>query len=330
MDPLVFEPYFRPQVWGDRRLQTQLGMTLPPEGRFGEAWTLSAQSLHVSRVAEGPLQGILLSELWATHARELAGTSRAGDTPFPLLVKILDCEELLSIQVHPNDEIARQLRPGELGKTEAWVVIEADPGARIYAGLRPGTSRADLERHLDAGTLAECLHSFTPQRGQCVFLPAGVVHAVGGGLLVAEVQQSSDVTFRLFDWNRRGPDGKPRDLHRHEALASIDWNAGPVDPVAGVPLVSLPPGNSGQRLVENRYFAIDRYRLAAPLDLPYPGRLSIWMVLEGAPLLASETGYRRPFVAGETVLVPASAPPLRWLPSGKSASATVLGVPVPL
>jgi mannose-6-phosphate isomerase len=302
---------------------------------------LSAQSLHVSRVAEGPWQGMPLSELWARQGEPLTGRKATTAGPFPLLLKILDCQQLLSVQVHPNDQIARQLRPGELGKTEAWVVLEADPTARVYAGLRPGTTRQQLEQHLDAGTVAECLHEFTPQKGQCLFLPAGIVHAVGGGVLMAEVQQTSDVTFRLFDWNRPGPDGKPRALHRQEALLAIDWSAGPVGPTTPRPIAPLPRGVRGERLVACPHFSIDRFELTAgllpmpipvestgTLDLPYPQQLSLWMLLEGAAMLVGKTsGYRRTVRQGETVLVPATAGDLCWA-SGAGVT-TLLGIPVP-
>jgi mannose-6-phosphate isomerase len=325
MDPLVFEPCFRPQIWGGRRLERYLGKRLPGEGPFGEAWMLSAQPWHVSRVAEGPLHGTPLSELWASRAKELIGRELNAVGQFPLLVKFLDCQELLSIQVHPNDEVARRLCPGESGKTEAWVVLQADAAARIYAGLRRGTTRGVLETHLDAGTLAECLHWFVPQPGQCIFLPAGTVHAVGGGVLLAEVQQTSEATFRLFDWNRLGPDGQPRPLHQQEALWSIDWSAGPVGPIAGSAVAALPQGNRGEHLVACRYFSIDRFQLAAPLDLPYPERLSIWMMLEGSAWLTSEaTGYRRLCGTADTVLVPASARGLRWTPAAEHRGATLL------
>ena len=355
MDPLIFEPYFRPQVWGGRRLERYLGRPLPGESPLGEAWMLSAQSLHVSRVAEGPLQGMLLSELWASRAEELIGRQPAAAGGFPLLIKFLDCQELLSVQVHPSDQLARRLGSDEWGKTEAWVVIEAEPTARICAGLRPGTTRRELERHLDAGTVAECLHWFVPQQGQCLLLPAGTVHAAGGGVLLAEVQQTSDATFRLFDWNRLGPDGQPRTLHRQEALLSIDWTAGPVGPTAGSPIAGLPAGNLAEHLVACPYFSLDRFRLAAPLELPekrgqnylpasppspaisrtpenssdpfFTQRLSIWMVLEGSAVLSSDaTGYRRQCGRGETVLLPASARGLRWEPASEGAAATLLGV----
>src|SRR5262245_26444494 len=177
MEPLIFEPYLRPMVWGGRRLATALGKSLPTEGTYGESWELSGHPQHVSRVADGPLRGMSLAELCTTHTAELFGKTKSA-ARFPLLIKLLDCHDWLSVQVHPNDELAAQLVPGESGKTEAWVIIEAGPTARIYAGLRPGTTRADVERHLAAGTVDQCLHSFTPRAGDCVFLPAGTVHAV--------------------------------------------------------------------------------------------------------------------------------------------------------
>jgi mannose-6-phosphate isomerase len=268
MQPLVFEPYLRPQIWGGRRLEHRLGKALPADGRFGESWEISAHPLHVSRVAEGPLRGTTLDVLAASRGRELLGRAVASPAEFPWLVKFLDCHDQLSVQVHPDDETARRLLSNETGKTEAWVVLEVGPAGRIQAGLKPGTTRADLVRHLDAGSVAECLHSFAPRPGDCVFLPAGTVHAVGGGVLLAELQQSSDATFRLFDWNRLGADGKPRALHRREALESIHWPTGPVVPVEPRALPEVPAGAHGERLVDCPYFCIDRYRLSGDLPLP--------------------------------------------------------------
>src|SRR5262245_60127583 len=216
MEPLVFEPFLRSMVWGGRRLSEWFGKRLP-QGPVGESWEISAHPQHVSRVAEGPFLGQSLDDLCRCNSREIFGASAPADGRFPLLIKLLDCRDWLSVQVHPTDDIAARLLAGERGKTEAWVVLGADPDARIYAGLVPGTTRADLEARLGHGSVADCLHSFTPRVGDCLFLPAGTVHAVGGGIVLAEVQQCSDATFRLFDWNRVGLDGKPRPLHVHEA-----------------------------------------------------------------------------------------------------------------
>ncbi|HVW00776.1 MAG TPA: type I phosphomannose isomerase catalytic subunit [Planctomycetaceae bacterium] len=327
MDPLVFEPYFRPQVWGSRRLADRLGKALPAEGNFGESWEISGHPQHVSHVAEGPLAGTSLQELCQRHGRELFG-AQPPQGEFPLLIKYLDCHVPLSVQVHPNDELARQLLGEDQGKTEAWVILDADPAARVYAGLRPGTTRESLEHHLDAGTVADCLHEFHPQAGDCVFLPAGTVHAVGDGVLIAEVQQTSDATFRLWDWNRLGPDGKPRALHRQQALAAIDWSAGPVAPVHPQPLGDLTRNVTGERLVDSPYFRMDRLQISGESELAPAGVLSIWMVLGGTAVLQSKGGYRREFSRGETVLVPAAAPRLEWSP-GTAGPVQLLRVVIP-
>jgi mannose-6-phosphate isomerase len=324
MLPLVFEPYLRPQVWGQRRLK-DLGKPLPPEGNFGESWEISGHPHHISRVAEGPWRGVLLTELCGRHGEDIFGSQKFADGRFPLLIKFLDCHDLLSIQVHPTDDLAARLTKGERGKTEAWVILDVAPGGRIYAGLNPGTTPGELERRLADGTVQQCLHAIQPRKGDCIFLPAGTVHAVGGGVVMAEVQQSSDATFRLYDWNRPGPDGKPRPLHIPEALAAIDWDRGPVQPVIGSSIADLPSRVLGEVLVGCPYFVVERYQAAAPFSMPYPGRLSIWMVLDGTARLASSV-YQRDFCRAETVLIPASAPALRWQPAG---ACTLLGVRLP-
>jgi mannose-6-phosphate isomerase len=301
-----------------------LGKRLPPAGRFGESWEISAHPLHVSRVADGPLRGQSLEELWAKFASEWYGREPAP-RQFPWLVKFLDCDQLLSVQVHPDDALAARLSPGELGKTEAWIVLYAEPGARIYAGLLPGTTQDTLQQHLASGTVDQCLHWFAPQAGDFLFLPAGIVHSVGGGVLLAEVQQSSDATFRLFDWNRLGQDGRPRPLHTQQALASIDWGAGPANPQRA-PLPDLASdGFHCEPLVACPYFRLDRYRLAGRMPLAAAGRLSLWLVLAGQAELAGRgQSYRRTLRAGESVLVPASATGLAW--TAVDGTATLLAV----
>lgn len=324
MDPLVFEPFLRPMVWGGRRLGELFGKALP-DCPVGESWELSAHRLHVSPVSEGPLRGKSLDDLCQCYRREMFGENAPADGRFPLLIKLLDCRDWLSVQVHPNDETGARLLPGERGKTEAWVVLEAQPEARIYAGLRPGTTRAYLEAALGDGTVADCLHSFVPRLGDCLFLPAGTVHAVGGGVVLAEVQQTSDATFRLFDWNRVGLDGKPRPLHIREAIESIDWRAGPLKPVTGKEFAS-PDGTRAESLVRCPYFRLDRYVLDAAMELPHGNELAVWMLIDGGARLHSvDDAYARNCRRGDTILMPASAPPCRWEPA---SPATLLRIAV--
>jgi mannose-6-phosphate isomerase len=236
MTPLTFTPHLRAQVWGGRKLESALGKSLPASGSYGESWEVSSHPLHVSRATSSPWAGRSLKEIWEQVSELWQPVGQREDGGFPLLVKWLDCDAMLSVQVHPGDECARRLLNEASGKTEAWVVVHAEPTSRIYAGLKPGVDRAEVERRSADGTVAECLHSFTPVRGDVIHVPAGTVHASGGGIVMAEVQQTSDATFRLFDWNRLGADGKPRQLHLAEALECIDWKRGPVDPVARINL----------------------------------------------------------------------------------------------
>ena len=230
MDPLVFAPFFRPQVWGGRRLEQFLGQPLPGDEPYGEAWLVSAQPLHVSRVCEGPHAGRLLSELWTNESASMIGPVRGAPSDFPLLLKFLDCQDFLSVQVHPSDEVSRQMHLGEQGKSEVWIVLDVEPDARIYAGLRPGTTRAKLEACLRRP--APCRTANTRSfrtRATASSCRRALSMRPAAGILIAEVQQSSDVTFRLFDWHRLGPDGKPAPcMCKRRCIASI----GHRDPLA--------------------------------------------------------------------------------------------------
>lgn len=324
MEPLVFEPFLKPVVWGGRRLGSLLNKHLPTDAAYGESWELSPHPVHVSRVAEGPLAGRSLTDLCRDSASEVFG-SGAADVRFPLLIKLLDCRQLLSIQVHPHDELAQQFAGEQFGKTEAWIVLEAEPGAVIYAGLKAGVQRPDVERLLATGRLEEGIHSYQPQAGDCVFLPAGTIHAVGGGVVMAEVQQACDATFRLYDWNRVGTDGRPRELHIEQALASIDWTAGPVQPVVPRELESTEEVTR-ELCVDCRHFRLERVHLAQHGSWKENAGPTIWMVLSGEAHLQTSTGYARPFQRGETVLIPASSQNPTW---SATAEVTLLRITLP-
>ncbi|MBL9178852.1 MAG: class I mannose-6-phosphate isomerase [Verrucomicrobiaceae bacterium] len=200
-------------------METLLGHTLPdPTTPFGEAWAVSDRPEAQSLTPDG----LTLHELWTKHRAKVFGANAPTCARFPLLMKIIDACDDLSIQVHPPAEKAAVLN-GE-PKTEMWFIAQADPGAKIYAGLKPGVTRADFEKALQNGTVADLVHVITPRTGDCLFIPSGRVHAIGAGLLIYEIQQNSDTTYRVFDWNRAGLDGKPRALHVRESLQSIDFD----------------------------------------------------------------------------------------------------------
>ena len=325
LGPLIFTPYLRPTPWGGRALGEDFHKPLPDGRPYGESWEISGHPNAVSVVAEGPHAGRTLDDLIDEFAPQLFGSHRLAASEanvrasgrFPLLVKILDCNELLSIQVHPDDDLAGELRRGESGKTECWVVLDAKPEGRVYAGLKDGVSEADLRRHLEAGTTDRCLHHFRPTPGDCLFLKAGTVHAVGDGVVMAEVQQSSDVTFRLFDWNRVGLDGQPRPLHVEDSIRAIDWDAGPRQPSCGTPL----DGEDGERLVACEDFTLDRFEATGELPAPPLPSLQIWMVLDGAATLHGPDGYVRECPRGQTVMLPAAAEGYAWHPAGSATLA---------
>ena len=264
--PLRFEPIYQYRLWGGRRLSDLLTAPLPGDGPIGEAWVLSDREDHPSRVADGPLKGRTIAQLLDQYPEQVMGTLAGRFRQFPLLLKFLDAREMLSVQVHPGDAHRDLLPPGETGKTEAWVVLEAGPESRVYAGLKPGATADGLRRALANGTLADHLACFTPKAGDGVFLPAGTVHALGGGVVVFEVQQNSDVTFRLYDWGHvDARTGQPRALQIDQALACIDFAEGAASPVA--PVVETATPVERERLFDCEHFRLWRLRGQTPFTV---------------------------------------------------------------
>jgi mannose-6-phosphate isomerase len=219
--PLVFHPLFKQRVWGGRMLEQLYDKRLPPGVPIGESWEVSDRPGDESLVASGAFAGQSLRWLMEHHAAAILGDAKPGAADrFPVLCKILDARDTLSLQVHPPDDPSSRL--GE-PKTEMWHIVSASPDAHLYVGLKRGVTREQFEAGIRAGTVADCFHRIPVKRGDTMFLPSGRVHAIGGGLVIFEIQQNSDTTFRVFDWNRAGLDGRPRDLHVAESLASIDF-----------------------------------------------------------------------------------------------------------
>jgi mannose-6-phosphate isomerase len=279
--PLRFEPIYQYRLWGGRSLANVLSAPLPDGDPIGEAWILSDREDHQSRVADGPLKGRTLAQLLAQFPEQVMGKLAGRFQRFPLLLKFLDAHEMLSVQVHPADSHADLLPAGESGKTEAWVVLEAGTKSRIYAGLKPGTTEAGLRQAITDGSVADQLARFTPKSGDAVFLPAGTVHTLGGGIVVFEVQQNSDVTFRLYDWDHvDAKTGKPRALQVEHALACIDYAGGAGGLVS--PVVEGKTPVEREKLFDCDQFRLWRLRGDAPFSAGAAGVPRVLVVIEGA------------------------------------------------
>jgi mannose-6-phosphate isomerase len=220
--PFVFQPIFKDRIWGGREIEQLYGKKLPAD-KIGESWEISDRPNDESVIANGEFAGKTLRWLMENFSREILGDAKpAAENRFPILCKILDAREKLSLQVHPPAHKAAELR-GE-PKTEMWFIAAAAPDASLYVGLKRGVTRAEFERKISDGTVADCFHKIPVKAGDTMFLPSGRVHAIGYGLVIFEIQQNSDTTYRVFDWNRVGDDGQPRALHVAQSLASIDFN----------------------------------------------------------------------------------------------------------
>jgi mannose-6-phosphate isomerase len=309
---LRFNPILREYLWGGRRLGSDLGKPIGGGAHYAESWEIVDHGDDQSKVVDGPLVGKTLHELVTQEGRAIFGHHHPRDQ-FPLLLKFLDCHQTLSVQVHPNDEQAAKLNPPDLGKTEAWVVLAAEPGSKIYAGLKPGIDRQTLERELTRGNCETCLHEFEPRVGDCVLIEAGTVHALGAGLLIAEIQQASDTTYRLFDWNRVDRDGKLRELHIQQALDVTDYARGPVNPVA--------PTSSGEhgieRLIQCDKFLLDRWQFSKRSTVADDNRFHILAVVEGAVSIETHDGKCN-LHRGGTALVPATTRDVKIVPQDQA------------
>jgi mannose-6-phosphate isomerase len=317
--PLRFDPILRRLIWGGRRLGTVLHKHICDGNDFAESWELSDYRDSISVVNEGELAGTTLHDLVHHRGRVMLGPGLSHQNQFPLLVKFIDARDVLSVQVHPDDEKGKRLA-GDNGKTETWVVVDAEPGSLIYAGLRPDVTREQFQAAIESGQVEALLHRFPARPGDCIMIEAGTVHAIGAGVLLAEIQQMSDATFRVFDWGRVGADGRPRALHIPEALESTDFARGPVNPL--IPArQSAGEGNIRERLSRCSYFALDRWRLSRPAVLGRTDRFTILMGMEGsAEVWHEEQGLRLAF--GQTLLLPAAVGPCEIIPEGEAVVLT--------
>ncbi|MEO9593021.1 type I phosphomannose isomerase catalytic subunit [Rhodopirellula bahusiensis] len=319
--PMRFCPLLKQTIWGGRRLGEMLHKPIGDADDYAESWEIVDHGEDQSVVTEGELTGQSLGELFTNRRQWLMGKDWVAANPdaqtFPLLLKFLDCNRVLSVQVHPDDAYGATMQPPDLGKTEAWVILHSEPDSVIYSGLKAGVDRESLREMMLAGETDRALHSYHPEVGDCVFIPAGTVHALGGGLVVAEIQQSSNTTFRLFDWNRVDASGKSRPLHIESSLEVSDYERGPVDPIRK-------PIHSGtEMLVECDKFVLRRVH---DTDQTIGGddRCHLLTVISGEATLSSQDGPMK-LATGESVLLPAACGAIQL----QSGDATVLWMSPP-
>jgi mannose-6-phosphate isomerase len=292
---MTFEPLFQERIWGGRRLGELFGKTLPPDVPIGESWELSDLPHGQSIIANGPLAGQTLRAAMERFGPDITGCADAAGA-FPLLIKLLDAEDVLSVQVHPDADACRRMGKGE-PKTECWYIVAAEPGAAIYKGLKPGTTRQVFAEAVRNGTCADYLQKVPVEVGQCHFLPSGMCHAIGAGLVIAEIQQPSDTTYRVFDWNRVDANtGQPRQLHIDEAMESILFEQDETTPAATI-----------GRLVDAPEFKVDKgHQVPGGEVLFQPGRMRVLVILTGSGRVHTEGEPQTAFTAGQAVLIPAA------------------------
>ena len=290
--PLKLQPALHVKVWGGRKLAQRLNKTLPTPEPYGESWELHGSA----RVLNGRLRGKSLADLTREYGAELIGEGNDPSDGFPLLAKFIDANDWLSIQVHPNDAQAQALEGEPRGKTEAWVVLAADEGAELIIGVKPGSTREQLAEAIQQNRLEDLLQYAEVKTGDVLFVPANSIHALGPGILIYEIQQSSDVTYRLYDWGRMGLDGLPRHLHIDKGLQVSNLDT--------LPHVQRP---SGELLIDGKYFRIWRHHLQdSKLDLPSEGHFQALTCIAGN-LRVEAPGHKPIELAlGETSLIPAS------------------------
>jgi mannose-6-phosphate isomerase len=284
--PLTFTPALKDYIWGGRNLEELYGRQLPPTGPIAESWEISGHPNGPAVVDAGPLAGKPLPEVLEALGMDLVG-SRAGwaleRDKFPLLVKLLDAQKRLSVQVHPDDDYALANEDGELGKTEMWYILHAQPGAQLILGLRPGVTPQAFRQAITDNELDKWLYHLPVKAGDAVFVPAGTVHAILEGIMAAEIQQNSDTTYRIYDWGRVGADGNPRPLHVDKALEVINFQQ--IEPGVYQPdSITSEAGITRQEITRSDYFVVEKVALRP--GAVYAGRtdgasLEIWGTVEG-------------------------------------------------
>lgn len=314
--PFKFKSIYKEKIWGNQKLRSVLNKPIPADKKIGESWEISSVQGNLSVVSNGYLAGNNLQELIEVYMGDLVGEKifKKFGEEFPLLIKFIDASDVLSIQVHPDDDLAGK-RHNASGKTEMWYVIEADEGSELISGFNREMDKDTYLKHLKNNTLPEILNNEKVKSGDVFFLPAGRVHAIGKGILLAEIQQTSDVTYRIFDWNRKGQDGKPRELHNDMAVDAIDFNH--YDNYKTD--YTLIPNNTSN-LVQCKYFTTNLIKASQVIekDLIKIDSFVIYMCMDGAAELTYNENETIQITKGETILVPATVDHIKIAPSPKT------------
>jgi len=293
--PLKFKPVFKQRIWGGQKLRDYFGKDIPTGQKIGESWELADLPEDKSVIANGPLAGMNIHQVLVKYPKDITGNASFNGN-FPLLIKILDAENVLSVQVHPDEETCRRTGKGD-PKTECWYIIKAAAGAVIYKGVKETVTKERFAAAIKEGDVEELLNKVEVQAGQCHFLPSGTAHAIGAGLLIAEIQLPSDTTYRVFDWNRVDEHGKARQLHIEDALESIHFGKSAND---------LPVTTVG-RLVECEYFIIDKGHQTKGCErLEAAGQMRVVMILNGTGHFEAHGQEGIGFCGGDTILLPAA------------------------
>lgn len=322
--PMQFEPIYQYRIWGGRRLADLLTAPLPDNDPIGEAWILSDRDDHASRVANGRLKGQTISQLMQHWPVQMMGTLAGRFSRFPLLLKFLDAREMLSVQVHPSDQQTNYIPIGEHGKTEAWVVLETGHESRIYAGLKPGSNAVNLRQAITNGAVEDQLSYFKPKQGDAVFIPAGTVHTLGGDIVVFEVQQNSDVTFRLYDWNHvDAKTGQPRALQVDLAIACIDFTQSAAKPI--VPVMETTTPVQRERIFHCEHFHLWRLRGQSPFTVGEMDAPRVLVCLEGKGEIEHD-GVVYAIAKGDVFLLPAAVGVCTFYP-GSAVNLLEIAIP---
>lgn len=314
--PLKFEPILKDKIWGGTRMKTILNKDISDANQCGESWEISGLVGDESMIVNGFLAENNLNELLEIYMTELVGEKNYEQygLGFPLLIKFIDAQDNLSVQVHPDDELA-QRKYGQNGKTEMWHVIASEPGGGLYVGFNKTVTKSQFENAIEEGTVADMLQFYPVKPGDTFMIPAGTVHAIGKGVLLAEIQQPSDITFRVFDWNRTDDEGNPRELHVEEALEAIHFDEQTQD----FKVQYQPTLNKTVKLVRSEFFNTNLLEFDQPLGKSFTeiDSFVIYICLDGQILLACGDNRER-LETGEVVLIPADIEEIQLLPARKS------------